>query len=74
VEFLGIGIYGNRCSALETEVGELGDALVRFLGDGEEARRMRQRAKGLAEVCIACGGRRAADRILECAESGYGRA
>lgn len=67
-EWLGIGIYGNRRSAPTVEALELGRALTRIVGDGEEARRFRATAEALRERCIGYTGRvLAAEKVLEIA-------
>lgn len=44
VEWLGIGIYGNRKTAPAVNPQELGRALVRVVGGGEEAEEMKRKA------------------------------
>lgn len=72
VEYLGVGIYGSRKSKSAPKVNgaEFGEALLALNDDGnEESKQIRERAKKLAEVCNAYGGRiTAADKILEFAQ------
>jgi hypothetical protein len=69
VEYLRVGIYGSRKSKSAPKANgvEFGEALLAFNDDGnEESKLIRERAKKLAEVCNAYGGRvTAADKILE---------
>lgn len=54
------------------DASELGKALMRAVGDGEEAIRMRARAKALAEENKQYTGRvLACDKVLELAAGGY---
>ena len=67
VEYLGIGIYGSRKSttAPRANGAELGEALLTVVVDSEKSRTMKAKAKELAKVCNAYGGRaKAADTIL----------
>jgi hypothetical protein len=69
VEYLGIGIYGSRKSKSAPRANgvEFGEALIALNDeDNEKSRLIRERAKNLAEICNAYGGRvKAADMILE---------
>lgn len=69
VEYLGIGIYGSQRSktAPECDASELAEALKTVTDEGNlNGKRMRERAKKLAETCNAYGGRiTAANKILE---------
>ncbi|KAL0574019.1 hypothetical protein V5O48_007941 [Marasmius crinis-equi] len=51
VEYLGIGIYGSRTCSPRVESGELGRALVRAVGSGEEAERFRENAGRFRDIC-----------------------
>jgi hypothetical protein len=69
VEYLGIGIYRSRTAAPRVEAGEVSRALMRVLGDGEEALSMMQKAKQLAEISGRVGGRvKACEKIVELLE------
>lgn len=69
VEYLGIGIYGSRKSKSAPKANgvEFGEALLALNDErNENSRLIRERARKLAEVCNAYGGRaKAADKILE---------
>lgn len=69
VEYLGTGIYGSRKSksAPKADGAEFGEALIALNDDGnEKSKLIRERAKKLAEICNAYGGRaKPADKILE---------
>ena len=69
VEYLGIGIYGSRKSKSAPKANgvEFGEALIALNDEGNgNSRLVRERARKLAEVCNAYGGRvKAADKILE---------
>jgi hypothetical protein len=69
VEYLGVGIYGSRNSKSAPKANgiEFGGALIALNDEGNEnSRRIRERAKKLAEVCNAYGGRvKAANKIME---------
>jgi UDP:flavonoid glycosyltransferase YjiC (YdhE family) len=73
VEYLGIGIYGSRKSKSAPKANgvEFGESLIALNDeDNENSRLIRERARKLAEVCNAYGGRvKAADKILEFAAS-----
>jgi hypothetical protein len=73
VEYLGIGIYGSRNSKSAPKANgiEFGEALIALNDEeNENSRLIRERAKKLAEVCNAYGGRvKAANKILEFAAS-----
>jgi hypothetical protein len=49
VEWLGIGLRGNRTSAPRVEGEELGRVLLRVVGEGKEAQSARRRAKALGD-------------------------
>ena len=66
VEWLGIGIYGNPNAAPGVDGAEFGQALMRIIGAGKEAKGFRAAAKALEEICQKTGGRvLACDKILE---------
>ena len=68
VEYLGIGIYGSKKSksAPEADGAELGEALLAVTTDSEASRAMKKKAKDLAKLSNAYGGRsKAASKILE---------
>ena len=70
VEYLGIGVYGSRKSAPRVESKELSRALMRVMGDGEEAARLKAKAEELAQIVGKVGGRvKACDRIIEILET-----
>jgi hypothetical protein len=70
VEYLGIGVYGSRTAAPRVDAWELSRALMRVLGDGDEAVKMNQKAKELAEICGKVGGRaKAAQKVIKILES-----
>lgn len=73
VEYLGIGIYGSRNSKSAPKANgiEFGEALITLNDEGNEnSRLIRERARKLAGVCNAYGGRvKAANKILEFAAS-----
>lgn len=70
VEYLGIGVYGSRKSSPRVESKELSTALMRVMGDGDEAERMKARAKELANITGKVGGRsKACEKIIEILES-----
>jgi UDP:flavonoid glycosyltransferase YjiC (YdhE family) len=50
VEYFGIGIWGNKRTAPNWTAEELGEALLKMVGDSEEAVEMRRKAKDLAVV------------------------
>lgn len=66
VDYLGIGLIGNRRNAPKCARSELGPVLIRAVF-GTEARRMRNTAAAIAKSCRATGGGReiAAQAILE---------
>jgi hypothetical protein len=70
VEYLGIGIYGNRITAPHVNADELGRALMVVVGDGSErARLIRHRAEDLGEICQESRGTQVAcDVIMEFVE------
>ncbi|KAH0828094.1 hypothetical protein J3R83DRAFT_3753 [Lanmaoa asiatica] len=63
VEFLNIGIFGNKTCSPSVEAVEFGKALVRVTGNTEEAAKFRTSAKRLKELCRAKGN----GRELSCA-------
>ena len=67
VEYLGIGIYGNKTSSPKAEAGEFGSALTRIVGS--EAESYRARARELRDTCWKGGSGReiGAKRVLELA-------
>lgn len=68
VEWLGIGVYGNKKSAPGVEASELVRALIRIVGEGDEAARFRAAAKSLAEDTRKYSGQvMACDKIMELA-------
>lgn len=50
MEYLGIGIYGNKRTAPNWTAEELGPALLKMVGGSEEAVEMRRKAKELAAI------------------------
>ena len=69
VEYLGIGVYGSRTAAPRVGAWELSRALMRVLGDGDEAVSMSRKARELAEIAGKVGGRvKATEKILEILE------
>lgn len=70
VEWLGIGIYGNKKSAPRVEASELSRALTKVIGGGDEAVRFRAAAKSLAEDTRNYSGQvMACDKIMELART-----
>lgn len=66
VEYLGIGIYGNKRVAPGIEAVEFGTAVARLVGAGKESGEFRARAKAVAEACRNAGGkRRVVDKLTE---------
>lgn len=66
MEYLGIGVYGSRKAAPRVERAELSAALMKVIGDGEEASKMRLKAKELGEIANKTGGRvKAVEKIEE---------
>lgn len=66
IEWLGIVIHGNKNVTSGIEAIELGRALIRIVGDGDEAVRFRAVAKELGEDTQRYSGRVIAyDKILE---------
>jgi len=61
VEWLGVGINGNRSVAPGVDAAEFGQALTRIVGTGNEALSFRAAANALAEDC-----RRYEGRVLAC--------
>lgn len=59
-------MYGSRKAAPRVERTELSTALLRVLGDSEEASSMRDKAKELGVVVKSAGGRtKAVEKIEE---------
>ncbi|PBK62377.1 UDP-Glycosyltransferase/glycogen phosphorylase [Armillaria solidipes] len=70
IEWLGIGIYGNKKSAPRVEASELSRALIKVIGGGDEAARFRAAAKSLAEDTRNYSGQvMACDKIMELART-----
>lgn len=70
VEWLGIGVYGSRSATPSVEGQELSQALMKVLGNGIEAARIKQKAKKLADISGKVGGRKKAfEKIVEILES-----
>jgi UDP:flavonoid glycosyltransferase YjiC (YdhE family) len=70
VEYLGIGVYGSRTAAPRVDAWELSRALIKVLGDSDEAIMMNQKAKKLAVICGKVGGRvKACEKIIEILET-----
>ena len=68
VEYLGIGVFGNKNVAPGFETAEFGAAVARLVRPGEESEGFRTRAQKIGELCRKAGGKRAAvDKILEIA-------
>ncbi|KAK1216781.1 hypothetical protein PQX77_020577 [Marasmius sp. AFHP31] len=67
VEYLGVGVYGNKACSPNVEAREFGHALARVVGS--EAERYRAKARGLRDVCWKRGSGReiGAKRVLELA-------
>jgi len=67
VEYLGIGIYGNKKVAPIVEKEEFGNALLEIVGDKKGAEtRFGAKAKELGAICKSSGGRkRVAEMISE---------
>ncbi|KAK0220219.1 hypothetical protein IW262DRAFT_1383384 [Armillaria fumosa] len=66
IEWLGVGIHGNKSAGSGIEAVELGRALTRIVGDGDEAERFRAVAKELGEDTRRYSGRvMACDKLLE---------
>ncbi|KAF9059874.1 hypothetical protein BDP27DRAFT_1340506 [Rhodocollybia butyracea] len=64
VEYLGIGIYGNKTCAPDIDATELGVAVARVTG-GEEGKRLRENAEEIRKCCGKREGREmAADVVL----------
>jgi len=64
IEYLGLGIYGNKTQPPAVGVVEFGAALRRIVGPGPESERFRQRARKVGELCRAAGGRKTAVDII----------
>lgn len=70
VEYLGVGVYGSRKAAPRVERAELSAALMRVLGNGEEASKMKSKAKELGDRANKTGGRvKAVEKIEELLKS-----
>ncbi|CAG8958973.1 hypothetical protein HYFRA_00012130 [Hymenoscyphus fraxineus] len=70
-EYLGIGVYASKTAAPRVDAWELSRALMRVLGDGDEAAKMNRKAKELALVCGKVGGRvKACETIISILENG----
>ena len=66
IEWMGVGIYGNRRVAPRVEAEEFGQALTRIVGTGTEAESFRTAAKALVGDCNKYRGRElACEKILE---------
>jgi UDP:flavonoid glycosyltransferase YjiC (YdhE family) len=66
VEYIGIGIYGNRSVAPDIDATEFGAAISRLLSPREEAEKFVQTAKEIGELCRGAPGKKgAAAKILE---------
>ena len=66
VEYLGIGIYGNKRVVPGIEAVEFGAVVARLVGSGKESGEFKARAKTVAEACRNAGGkRRAVDKLIE---------
>jgi hypothetical protein len=55
VEFLNVGLFGNKSCAPGVRAKEFGQALVRVTGDTEEAAKMRAAAERVKDICRAKG-------------------
>ena len=64
VEYLGLGIYGNKTRPPAVGAVEFGAALLRIVGPGPESEGFRQRACKVGELCRAAGGRKTAVDII----------
>ena len=66
VEFLGVGVWGNKEVAPHVGAEEVAGAVLRVVGLEEEHERIRRKARELGEVCERAGGRRkAAETVFE---------
>lgn len=66
VEYLGIGIYGNKSVAPGIEALEFGTAVARLVRPGKELEGFRTRAKVVAEACRKAGGKKTAvDKLMK---------
>ena len=71
VEYVGIGIYGNRSVAPDIDATEFGAAISRLLSPSEEAEKFAEKAKEIGELCMGAPGKKgAAAKILELVEDG----
>jgi len=69
VEYIGIGIYGNKSVAPEIDATEFGAAIARLLSPGEEAEKIARKAKEIGEICRNAPGKKgAAAKVLELIE------
>jgi UDP:flavonoid glycosyltransferase YjiC (YdhE family) len=50
VEWLGVGVWGNKVAAPDWKAEELSSAFLKVLADDEEARAIRQRAEQLGDL------------------------
>jgi hypothetical protein len=64
VEYLGIGLQGNRKPAPSWDATELGAVMVKVVQDNEVSRAMQRKAKELAEICQRELGRKVAARKI----------
>ena len=64
VEWLGIGIWGNRRTAPGWTTLELEEAFLAALGDGKEGQAMRAKAKELAASIRGTPGREVAAKAI----------
>ena len=65
IEYLGIGIYGNKTAAPGASTEEFGNALSAILLDkSDKSQRMHERAKTLGDLCQKSGGRKYACDVL----------
>ena len=66
VEYLGIGIYGNKTVAPDIDAVEFGVAAARLVRPGKELEGFRMRVRVVAEACRKAGGKRSAvDKFIE---------
>ncbi|MDI1490336.1 MAG: hypothetical protein OHK93_001536 [Ramalina farinacea] len=73
VEFLGVGVWGNKKVAPHVGAEEVAGAVLRVVGKGDEQERIRRKARELGEACERAGGRRkAAETVAEMAMGGRG--
>lgn len=68
VEYLGVGVWGNKATAPNWTAEELGNAFMTVLGDDEKAKSLRRKAKKLGDSFKDKAGRVcAADKLAELA-------